>query len=295
MKKISIFLILVMAFAGCSDIAIEPDMNETPDDTTVLEEPVTLAMLGCKEQQEANQELADFDVIYVGHECDLSDGTTLYGFASNNEEASQVVAHYNGETLLNSAAVDPCRSMGDVGFPRITDFDNGLVTITCAGGDAGHFTSQTHELDLETFEISLIDDVSGAYHNDENISFKYLDPYTLNFDTDDLVVLEAEDGGYIDFYTGSAERAIGFSGEEGDSPIDSNFIDLTVKKGTVKNSNDLNEYLFEDGGYSVADAIGLIFFGVENEEEKFVSVQIEYTNAEQKTYFLEVVESLEVL
>ena len=295
MKKtapIAIITIAALMFVGCSDVAIEPELD-TPEETTPVEETVTLALLDCKDQKDANQELADFDVMYVGHECSLSDGTTLYGMATNDE--GQVVAHYQEDTLLNSAVVDPCRSMGDVSSPRIADFDNGIVTVECKGGDAGHFTGQTHELDLETFEITLLEDVSGAYYNDENISFKYYDPSVINLDTRDTVILGEEDGGFIEFYTGEAEKVVAFDPEEDFGPTDSNFVDLTVKKGTVKNSNEVNEFLFEDGGYSVENAIGLIFFYVENDEEEIVQIHIEYTGEEQKAYFLEVIESLEVL
>lgn len=293
MKKLAILTLIAMAFAGCSDVAIEPDMGDTAGDTTPVEETVTLAMLGCKDQQEAKQELPDFDVMYVGHECELSDGTTLYGMATN--DAGQVVAQYQGDTLLNSVEVDPCRSMGDVGFPQITNFDNGLVTITCSGGDAGHFTKQIHELDLETFEITLLEDNAGAYYNDSNLSIMYMDPYDLDLETPDTVRIVAEDGGFLELYTGDAEKTIGFEPEEGTGPTDSNFIELTVKKGAVKNANDINEFLFEDGGYSVDNAIGLIFFGVESEEGKYVSVEIEYTSEEQKADFLKFIETLELL
>lgn len=122
-----------------------------------------------------------------------------------------------------------------------------------------------------------------------------MDPYDLDLETPDTVRIVAEDGGFLELYTGDAEKTIGFEPEEGTGPTDSNFIELTVKKGAVKNANDINEFLFEDGGYSVDNAIGLIFFGVESEEGKYVSVEIEYTSEEQKADFLKFIETLELL
>ena len=142
-------------------------------------------------------------------------------------------------------------------------------------------------------------ELKSASYSKDGISFEYPNIYEIHEDKTipNLLIIEDTDGGKIEIYSGEAERTVAFEPEDGVSgPSGSQFTDIKVGSGNIINNNEINEYFFEDHGYSIENGIGMIFFGLasENMNEKIYNIHIEYTNQEQRDMFIDLLKTLKV-
>ncbi len=102
---------------------------------------------------------------YLGSYCELSDGNKLLSFAyftdkkitTVNTGAQSVALFDKNDNLLKETKGLNCKTLGDVGAPKIQTLKDNTVVLDCSSGDAGIIITNIFLLNLSDFSFTQLE------------------------------------------------------------------------------------------------------------------------------------------